>query len=170
MSKKLILLLVIILSIALFACTGGDGANDMDNTDNTENTNTNNTENTNDTETEEYINTLPENMGMELRKNADKLKELIDNGETAGEGMYVLVDVRPANMYDEGHIPTAISLPGGDVSAMENPPAMEKYIIVYCASDEGANAGAQALLDAGYEYVLDWGLTSDWTYELKASE
>ncbi len=167
--KKIILLLVIVLAVALFACTGGDVANnDMNNnTDNTENTGNN--ENTTE-ETPEYINTFPENMGMELRKSADKLKELIDNGETGPEGMYVLVDVRPANMYAEGHIPTAMSIPGGDVSAIENPPAKEKYIIVYCASNEGANAGANALVDAGYMYVLDWGLTSDWTFELEASE
>lgn len=66
----------------------------------------------------------------------------------------VLVDVRSAAAWDQGHIPGAVHLPYRDIAARASeliPPGAT--VVVYCWSP-GCNAGtkgALAFADAGYE-------------------
>jgi rhodanese-related sulfurtransferase len=117
------------------------------------------------------INTLPEEISDELKGNPDRLKELIDNGKTNPmDGEYVIVDIRPYAMFERGHIPTAISITAGDNAKVDNPPPKDKYLIVYGASEIGVKYGTEKLADDGYLYILHWGLTTDWTYEMETND
>jgi rhodanese-related sulfurtransferase len=65
----------------------------------------------------------------------------------------VIIDVSP--VYDDGHLPNAISHPIGDGSLDAAIPTldMDKEYLVYCHNDAAAIAGAQKLVDAGFNVV-----------------
>ena len=65
----------------------------------------------------------------------------------------VVIDVSPA--YDKGHLPRAVNHPVGDGSLDEGIPMLdkEKTYLVYCHADGPSIAGAQKLVDAGFEKV-----------------
>ena len=65
----------------------------------------------------------------------------------------VVVDVSP--MYDKGHLPRAVNHPVGDGSLDEGIPMLDKNqtTLVYCHGDAPSMAGAQKLVDAGFEKV-----------------
>lgn len=111
------------------------------------------------------IDTFPDGLGEELQDPAE-LKKIIDNGETAVvEGtysQYVIIDVRPSDAYNEGHVPTAINIKNGDTGSYDNPPPKDAYIIVYCETGGRAEAAANDMLDNGYEYLLNWGSYKKW--------
>lgn len=75
-------------------------------------------------------------------------KDLIDS-----KPELVVLDVSPA--YADGHIPNAISHPIGDGSLDAAIPTldMDKEYLVYCHNDAAAIAGAQKLVDAGFDVV-----------------
>jgi rhodanese-related sulfurtransferase len=89
----------------------------------------------------------------------DRLAQLI----AANEPAHFLVDVRTAEEYAAGHIPTAINIPVSQIG--EHPPTadLNALIVVYCASG-GRSARAKARLDSlGYTRVIDFGGISRWT-------
>ncbi|MBS3767530.1 MAG: rhodanese-like domain-containing protein [Candidatus Cloacimonetes bacterium] len=65
----------------------------------------------------------------------------------------VVIDVSP--IYDKGHLPGAVNHPVGDGSLDEGIPMLDKdkVYLVYCHADEPSIAGAQALVNAGFENV-----------------
>lgn len=79
---------------------------------------------------------------------------------------FFLVDVRTAEEYVAGHIPTAIQIDYREIG--ENPPTLDKdaNIVVYCRSGNRSNSAAQTLRSLGYTAVLDWGGIIDWPYEV----
>jgi rhodanese-related sulfurtransferase len=117
--------------------------------------------------------TLPAGLGEKL-KDPKNLKAVIDSGDSR----YVIVDVREGWEYKEGHIPTAINIPGGNTSKMKNPPEKDKYIIIYCEAGFRSWMAAMKMHSDGYKFVLDWGgirkgrYSSElrWPYELKKIE
>ena len=92
--------------------------------------------------------------------NAESYKDV-----SAGEALdmllenpdIVVIDVSP--MYEKGHVPRAVNHPVGDGSLEEGIPMLDKdkSYLVYCHGDGPSMAGAQALVDAGFEdvYRLD---------------
>ena len=80
--------------------------------------------------------------------SAEKAKALIDENPDL-----IIIDVSPK--YDEGHIPGAINYYVGDGSLDEAIPTLdsEAMYLVYCHVDSAAIAGAQKLIDAGFEKV-----------------
>lgn len=90
----------------------------------------------------------------------------------------MIVDVREKWEYKKGHIPTAINIPGGDTSNIQNPPEKDKYIIIYCEAGVRSFLAAMKMHSDGYKFVLDWGgirkgfFSSElrWPYELKKIE
>ncbi len=120
-------------------------------------------------------NTFPDHSWGEELKDPAKLKEIIDNGETAVtvEGdtvtysQYVIIDVRPTDDYNGGHIPTAINIKNGDVNAYENAgntaPPKDAYCIVYCETGGRAEQAAKTMHDDyDYLYLLNWGSYKNW--------
>ena len=75
-------------------------------------------------------------------------KDLIDNNPDL-----IIIDVSPN--YDRGHLPGAINYYLGDGSLDDAIPMLDKNktYLVYCHVDSVAIAGAQALVDAGFEKV-----------------
>ena len=75
-------------------------------------------------------------------------KELIDTTPDL-----IIIDVSPA--YADGHLPGAINYYLGDGSLDEAIPTLDKSkpYLVYCHVDSVAIAGAQKLVDAGFERV-----------------
>ena len=71
--------------------------------------------------------TLPNDLGKEI-DTPEGLKKVIDGKDMR----FVIVDVRPENAYQNGHIPTAINIPHGFISDIKNPPPKDKYLILYC--------------------------------------
>jgi rhodanese-related sulfurtransferase len=89
------------------------------------------------------------------------MTEFININKTEASG-WTVVDVRPREVYPNGHIPAAISIPLADlVNEMKTIPEGKK-IAVYCCSDIDAAFGAMTLrVFAGREaWVLQGGLTA----------
>ena len=110
--------------------------------------------------------TLPGGLGKELQ-DPKTLKAIIESRDPK----YVIVDVRPESQYKQGHIQTAINIPGGKTTDMKNPPEKDKYIIIYCNAGVMSQYGAKKMLEDGYKFVLDWGgIWGFWPYKLEKLE
>ena len=109
--------------------------------------------------------TLPNDIGKKV-SSPKGLKKVIDNQDLE----FVIVDVRSETEYYNGHIPTAINMPGGIISDTKNPPPKDKYIILYCTAGLRSEEAAKRMLADGYKYVFNWGGIMDWTYKLEASK
>ena len=78
----------------------------------------------------------------------------------------VVIDVRTADEYNEGHIDGSINIPVDNISSIEYD--KDSVIIVYCASGMRSSNAAKILIDLGYTnvYNLDGGLIN-WGFELE---
>ena len=80
----------------------------------------------------------------------------------------VVVDVRTAEEYAEGHLKGALLLPVDDIDAFAPQKLTDKdaILFVYCRSGRrSAIAGAQ-LIQMGYTHVFDLGGIQSWPYEV----
>jgi sulfur-carrier protein adenylyltransferase/sulfurtransferase len=66
---------------------------------------------------------------------------------------YQLVDLRPAKLYGQGHIPGARSLPLAQLPERLQELSGERPILLYCDSGSGSQAAAGILKDAGLPVV-----------------
>lgn len=89
-------------------------------------------------------------------KQPDVARQLIASGA-------VVIDVRSAEEYAEGHLPNAVNIPVHDLKARLDEVAKlvgedkARSIVVYCAAG-GRAAKAKVQLDAaGYEHVVNGG-------------
>ncbi len=80
---------------------------------------------------------------------------------------YTILDVRTEEEYAAGHIEHAVLLPDYEITAKaeEVLPDKEAVILVYCRSGRRSANAAKALVDLGYQHVLDFGGIIDWPYE-----
>lgn len=94
---------------------------------------------------------------------AAEAKALMDSEED-----YVILDVRTAEEYAQGHIPQAVLLPHEDISAKAHVvlPEKDQLILVYCRSGRRSKIAAEALVDLGYTNVKEFGGIIDWPYEI----
>ncbi len=92
----------------------------------------------------------------------DKAAELMETEEN-----YIILDVRTQSEYDGGHIPNAILVPHntikGDVPQL---PHKDQLILVYCRSGNRSKVASQALADAGYTNVVEFGGINTWKGEI----
>jgi len=88
--------------------------------------------------------------------DSNEALSLIDNGA-------IIIDVRTATEYNEGHIENAINIPIDNISEITY--SKDEVIILYCASGVRSSNAAKTLVDAGYTniYNLDGGLIN-WGY------
>jgi len=90
----------------------------------------------------------------------EEAKEMMSRND-----VYVIVDVRRQDEYDEGHIPGAILIPNESIGT--EPPAelpdLNQIILVYCRSGRRSKEAAQKLFDMGYTKVYEFGGIIDWT-------
>ncbi len=82
---------------------------------------------------------------------------------------HVIVDVRRADEYKEGHIPGAILIPNESI-ASEQPeelPDLDQIILVYCRSGRRSKEAAEKLANIGYSNIYEFGGIIDWTGDIE---
>lgn len=87
----------------------------------------------------------------------------------AEKGDYIILDVRRADEYAEGHIPGAINIANEDIRD-EDPaelPDKEQVIYVYCRSGRRSKEASETLAALGYTNVIECGGILDWTGEIE---
>lgn len=82
-----------------------------------------------------------------------KLKELT---EQPRKDIWI-IDVRPAEAYRKGHIPTAKSFPSGEIMDRLNEIPKTQNIIMYCETGGRAQMVLRKLEKAGYSRFINWG-------------
>jgi rhodanese-related sulfurtransferase len=92
-----------------------------------------------------YLNSIPE--GFMAVAKVEDFKSLLDSGQV------VLVDVREAQEYGEGHFPGAINIPIRTIADNLDKIPADKPVVVYCASGHRAGMATTALHMLGYENI-----------------
>ena len=103
---------------------------------------------------------------IDTRKlGAPELKQMID----AKSNDYVLIDVRDASEYKDGHIPTAINIPAEVFASSAGELPKEKKIIVYCNTGSRSYLAYRKLIGLSYTNIHQT-LMADWREAGFASE
>ena len=90
-----------------------------------------------------------------------KAKSMMD------EDHIIVLDVREANEYNEGHIPDATLFPLRTInkaSVEEVIPSKDSVVLLYCCSGARSRQAAKRLVKLGYTHVYDFGGLNDWPY------
>lgn len=74
---------------------------------------------------------------------------------------YVLVDVRDAAEFQEGHIPTAISIPAEQLAVRSEVLPKEKKVVVYCNSGSRSYMAYRKLMRMEYKNIYQ-SIFADW--------
>ena len=85
---------------------------------------------------------------------------------------HVIVDVRRADEYAQGHIPGAILIPNESITdtPLEELPDKNQIILVYCRTGRRSKEASQKLADMGYVNVYEFGGIEDWTGDIVTEE
>ncbi len=85
------------------------------------------------------------------------------------DGSYVILDVRRADEFAEGHIPGAINVANEDIHDTEPAelPDKDQLIYVYCRSGRRSKEAAGKLAAMGYKNIVEFGGILDWTGEIE---
>ena len=87
----------------------------------------------------------------------------------AAPGDYIILDVRRADEYAEGHIPGAINVANEDIGD-EMPselPNLDQVIYVYCRSGRRSKEASSKLAALGYTNIYEFGGILDWDGEIE---
>ncbi|PKL36051.1 MAG: hypothetical protein CVV44_17670 [Spirochaetae bacterium HGW-Spirochaetae-1] len=87
------------------------------------------------------------------------LKTLID---TPRADIWI-IDVRPADAYKKGHIPTSKNFPSGEIMDRLSEIPKTQYLILACETGGRAQMVAKRLGKAGYTRYMNWGASSRYT-------
>ena len=81
---------------------------------------------------------------------------------------YIILDVRRADEFSNGHIPGAINVANETIGEEEIPelPNKSQLILVYCRSGRRSKEAAEKLVKLGYTNVVEFGGINDWTGEI----
>ena len=93
-----------------------------------------------------------------------KAKEMMESQEV------IILDVREQEEFDAGHIPGAVLLPVGQISAETAAtviPEQDTVVLVYCRSGNRSKTASQALADLGYTHIFEFGGINTWPYEVE---
>ncbi|MGE5405082.1 MAG: rhodanese-like domain-containing protein [Candidatus Saccharibacteria bacterium] len=105
----------------------------------------------------------PEGQRLKIYVEPSKLKKLINEGR---EDIWI-IDVRPINDYEEGHIPGAKSFPYSTIETRLEELPGDKYLILYCRTGIRVELTINSLKKHGYTKYLNWGGYTRWPYELE---
>ena len=85
------------------------------------------------------------------------------------KGDYLIVDVRRADEFAEGHIPGAINIANEDILSAEPAelPDKDQVIYVYCRSGNRSKQASEKLAAMGYTNIVEFGGILDWTGEVE---
>ena len=82
----------------------------------------------------------------------------------------LVLDVREQSEFDAGHIPAAVLLPVGTITAKTAGAVIEQkdsVVLVYCRSGNRSKTAAQALSELGYTQIYEFGGINTWPYEVE---
>lgn len=82
---------------------------------------------------------------------------------------YVILDVRTAAEYVEGHIPKAINIANEIISEETTKDLLkdkDKLILVYCRSGNRSKQASEKLAELGYANIVEFGGINTWNGEL----
>lgn len=81
---------------------------------------------------------------------------------------YIILDVRTAAEYHEGHIEGAINVPNEEISDKEvsRLPDKSQMIFVYCRSGNRSKDASEKLVKLGYTNIVEFGGINTWPNEL----
>lgn len=99
----------------------------------------------------------------------DEAKQIFES-DTAGS--YIILDVRRADEYAAGHIPSAINVANESIG-IEAPielPDKNQIIYVYCRSGNRSRQAAEKLAKIGYSNIIEFGGIIDWTGQIEKTE
>ena len=90
----------------------------------------------------------------------------------AEETGYIILDVRRADEFAEGHIPGAINVANESIGTDEIPelPDKNQLIMVYCRSGRRSKEAAEKLVKLGYTNIVEFGGILDWKGEIITSQ
>ena len=82
---------------------------------------------------------------------------------------YIILDVRTAEEYKEGHIPNAINVANETIGEDEiaELPDKEQLIMVYCRSGRRSKQAASKLVELGYANIVEIGGIIDWKGDIE---
>lgn len=85
---------------------------------------------------------------------------------------YLLLDVRTAEEFQQGHIPEAMNLPNEDIGTQQltQLPQKDQLLLIYCRSGNRSKQAAKKLVNLGYTNVVEIGGIIDWTGDLAAGD
>ena len=85
------------------------------------------------------------------------------------EKNYIILDVRRADEFAEGHIPGAINVANESIGTEEIPelPDKAQLILVYCRSGRRSKEAAEKLVKLGYTNIVEFGGILDWIGEIE---
>ena len=86
----------------------------------------------------------------------------------AEETGYIILDVRRADEFAEGHIPGAINVANESIGTDEVPelPDKDQLSMVYCRSGRRSKEAAEKLVKLGYTNIVEFGGILDWKGEI----
>ncbi len=91
-----------------------------------------------------------------IRQVKSEIREVsVEEARRLAEGGALLVDVREADEWSQGHAPGAVFIPRGflELRIEEKVPDKSREVVVYCAGGTRSALGARALRDLGYPRV-----------------
>ena len=82
---------------------------------------------------------------------------------------YIILDVRTAEEYKEGHIPNAINVANETIGEDEiaELPDKDQLIMVYCRSGRRSKQAASKLVKLGYTNIVEIGGIIDWKGDIE---
>ena len=82
---------------------------------------------------------------------------------------YIILDVRTAEEYKEGHIPNAINVANETIGEDEisELPNKDQLIMVYCRSGRRSKQAASKLVKLGYSNIVEIGGIIDWKGDIE---
>lgn len=87
----------------------------------------------------------------------------------AAPGNYIILDVRRADEFAEGHIPRAINVANEDIGfgQLSELPDLDQVIFVYCRSGRRSKEASAKLAALGYTNIYEFGGILDWDGEIE---
>lgn len=100
---------------------------------------------------------------VNIKITSEEAKEIMDS-----QTDYIILDVRTAEEFAEGHIENAILIPDYEIAdrAETELPDKNQLILVYCRSGRRSAISASELEQMGYTNIKDFGGIIDWQYEI----
>ena len=110
--------------------------------------------------------TLEGGAGAYTSITQQEAKEIMESSDC------IILDVRTAEEYEEGHIPDAICIPNETISGDQGQiiselPDKEQTILVYCRSGRRSKEASEKLAAMGYTDIREFGGIIDWDGEIE---